>query len=259
MEEFKVNLLTPEGVIIYPSYREEIGVLDAGGNITDIIFTPFDADAPLTITAISLVSVNTTLSLPVEIPLSVGTVIKFPVGTLTTSSAAPVVLRGAPYMALVRARQCLLDLMNVEPAYALQAMPEPDKDFAFVYLLSSNQEPYFFDTGFLDGWRFYDFAATATIAFIIGSPTAQQFLSEFIAVLQTRRGYYWQVAKGADVVRWDELANTAPLLNNLVYQQQSQVSITLSFVYRHFEKEGWIASAEVSEEMTHVTLTPEGE
>ncbi|MNL69093.1 hypothetical protein D3C87_1939080 [compost metagenome] len=60
----------------------------------------------------------------------------------------------------------------------------------------------------------------------------------------------------------EEIQNTSPLIDNRSYQQQATVSIKFSFVLRHYEQEGWIKQATVSDKIAdnaQVIVTPEGE
>lgn len=263
-----VNLLTASGVVIYPSYREELAEFDEHGNINEIEFTAYDGKtcnddgqyAPQTVIAVSFNSDGIPVSVPVNVLMLVGTVIKFPPLTLTTDSAAPVVLRGAPYYAAVRARQMLVELMGTEDAaYALQSMPEPKTSFAVAWVTSHSTSTSEIDNGFDEHGRWYDFNAWADVTIIRSSATAMQYLHDLLSVLETRRGYYWQFDRGFDLVRSQEVSNSSPLINNLGYQQQAEVAMSFSFVYRHYEQEGWIARAVVDDDLAHVDLIREGE
>ncbi|MGK0743567.1 phage neck terminator protein [Yokenella regensburgei] len=255
-----VNLLTAAGVILYPSYREEVAEFDENGNVTEVEFTAYDGDAPQTVVAVTISGEDEPVSVPVNIILAVGTVIKFPPQSLTTEAATPVVLRGAPYYAAVRARQMLVELMGTEnAAYALQSMPQPKDDFAIAYVTSHTTSTSEIDNGFDEHGRWYDFNAWAEVTIIRSSATALQYLHDLLTVLETWRGYYWQFERGFDLVRSQEVSNSSPLINNLGYQQQAEVAISFSFVHRHYEQEGWIARAEVNDDMVHVDLIREGE
>ncbi|HEY3591934.1 MAG TPA: hypothetical protein VGL07_17975 [Buttiauxella sp.] len=260
MNTATVNLLTTEGVIIYPSYRAEIGEFNESGNVSELVFTPYDGDAPQAVTAVTVTSEEGVITLPVEVLVSVGTVIKFSPRSLTSNSAIPLILRGAPYFAAVRARQMLVELMGTDnAAYALQSMPEADKDFAIIYVTSHTTTPSEIDSGFDELGRWYDFNAWAEVSIIRSSATAIQYLHDLVTVLETRRGYYWQFEKGFDLVRSQAVSNNSPLINNLGYQQQAEVVLSFAFVYRHYEPEGWIGQAKVSDDLAHVELIREGE
>lgn len=255
-----VNLLTVDGVVVYPSYREEIAEFSDGRNVNEVEFTAYDGDAPQAIIALTYNADGEPVTLPVDILLTVGTVVKFPPGGLTDTAATPLVLRGAPYFAAVRARQMLVELMGTQDAsYALQSMPEPKTDFAVVYVTSHTTTPSEIDNGFDEYGRWYDFNAWAEVSIIRSSATAIQYLHDLLTILETRRGYYWQFERGFDLVRSQAVSNNSPLINNLGYQQQAEVAISFSFVYRHYEQEGWIARAVVDDDLTHVDLIREGE
>lgn len=263
MSTVKVNLLGAEGVISYPSYQEETALMAEGSNENTILFTPCDADEPQHVIAVMYDDGSADpVTLPVDILLVVGTVVKFTPGTLTADSAAPVVLNGAPYFAQVRARQMIVDLMGVDAAYALQKAPEPADEFAIVYVKTHEISPNYINDGWDDYGRYYDYNAWATVTFFRGSPSAMAFLNDLLIILQTRRGYYWQCEKGFDVASMQEIQNTSPIIDNRVYQQQAQVDIKFSFVMRQYEQESWIKQADVSNKLNtgtgYVTITPEG-
>lgn len=260
MNEFIVNLITAGGVIIYPSYRAEKGIFDERGNVDEIIFTAYDGNDPQQVTGVSFEFDGDPVTVPVDVLVTVGTVIKFHPYMLTATTAAPEVLRGAPYYAAVRARQMLVELMGTQDAvYALQSMPEPKANFAVAHVVSHSTSPSEIDSGFDENGRWYDFNAWADIAIYRSSATAMQYLSDLLTILETRRGYYWQFERGFDLVRSQEVSNGSPLINNLGYQQQAEVAMTFSFVYRHYEQEGWIARAVVDDDMAHIDLIREGE
>lgn len=264
MTAVKVNLLNGDGVISYPSYREETAQMVSGRNTDEILFTPCDGDEPLHVTAVLYSDGSADpVTLPVDILLVVGTVVKFPPGTLTAEGAAPVVLNGAPYYAQVRARQLVVDLMGVDAAYALQKAPEPEDEFTIIYVKTHETGTRYINEGWDDFGRFYDYNAWATVTFFRGSPSAMAFLNDLVFILQTRRGYYWQCEKGFDLATPSEIQNTSPIIDNRSYQQQAQVDIKFSFVMRRYEQEGWIKWAEVSDKLNagsgYVTVTPEGE
>ncbi|TNV17878.1 hypothetical protein FH968_17625 [Buttiauxella sp. B2] len=260
MNTATVNLLTAQGVIIYPSYREEVAVFSERGNTGEVVFTAYDGDDPQAVAVVSVTSDSGSYTLPLDVLMTVGTVIKFPPFGLTSDSVTPIVLRGAPYFAAVRARQMLVELMGTDnTVYALQSMPEPDTDFAVVYVPSHSTSPYEIDGGFDELGRWYDFNAWADVTIIRSSTTAIQYLHDLVTILETRRGYYWQFERGFDLYRSQEVSNDSPLINNLGYQQQAEVVLSFSFVYRHYEQEGWIGQTKVSDDMTHVELIREGE
>lgn len=263
MNMVTVNLLSDKGVISYPSYREEKAQMVNGKNDAAILFTPCDADEPLHVIAVLYSDGSADpVTHPVDLLLTVGTVIRFPPGTLTDESATPQVLNGAPYFAQVRARQMIVDLMGTDAVYALQRMPEAEDEYAVVYVTGHETSTRQINEGWDEHGKFYDYNAWAKVTIIRGSPSAISFLNDLIFVLQTRRGYYWQCQKGFDFDVSEEIQNTSPLIDNRSYQQQAQVGIKFSFVLRRYEREGWIKQATVSDNIragAHVTVTPQGE
>lgn len=263
MNTVAVNLLTAKGVIYYPSYREEMTEMVDGRNVDRILFAACDADTPQHVIAVIYGDGSSDpVTLPVDILLTVGTVVKFTPGTLTEQAATPLVLNGAPYYAQVRARQMVEDLMGAETDYALQAMPEADDEYAIVYVTGHETSASHVNEGWDDFGRYYDFNAWAQVSIIRGSPSAMAFLNDLLTIIQTRRGYYWQCQRGFDFAVSEDIQNTSPLINNRSYQQQATVSIRFSFVLRHYEQEGWIKQATVSDEIAdnaQVIVTPEGE
>ncbi|HEY2452880.1 MAG TPA: hypothetical protein VGI71_09705 [Scandinavium sp.] len=260
MNESPVNLLTVDGVIKYPSYRAEEAAFDERGNVNEIVFTAYDDNDPQQLTGVSFTLDGAPVTVAIDVLVTVGTVVKFNPGTLTATTATPEVLRGAPYFAAVRARQMLVELMGTtDAAYALQSMPEPKANFAIAHVTSHSTSPSEIDSDFDEHGRWYDFNAWAEITIYRSSTTAIQYLHDLLTILETRRGYYWQFDRGFDLVRSQEVSNGSPLINNLGYQQQAEVAMTFSFVYRHYEQEGWIARAVVGDDMAHVDLIREGE
>jgi hypothetical protein len=263
MKTVKVNLLTAEGVIEYPSYREEVAQMVDGRNEGNVLFAPCDADEPRHVIAITFSDGSSDpVTLPVDVMMMVGTVIKFTPGTLTDTNASPLVLNGAPYYAQVRARQMIIDLMGVDADYALQAMPEAEDEYTIIYVTGHETSVWHVNEGWDYFGRYYDFNAWAKVSIIRGSPSAMAFLNDLLQILQTRRGYYWQCQRHFDFAVSEEIQNTSPLIDNRSYQQQAQVSIKFSFVLRRYEKEGWIEQANVSDKIAdnaHVIVTPEGE
>jgi hypothetical protein len=255
-----VNLLTPAGVVDYPAYRSEDAEFDDGGNVSEITFTVYDGASPLFVTGVSFDLNGETITHPIHVLLTVGARITFPPRSLTAAGATPAVSRGAQYFAAVRARQMLVELMGTEDAaYALQSMPEPKANFSVAWVMSHSTAPSEINHGFDAFGRWYDFNAWADITIIRASATANQYLQDLKTILETRRGYYWQFERGFDLVRSQAVSNNSPLINNLGFQQQAEIAMTFSFVYRHYEPEGWIADSQVDDDMAHVNLIREGE
>lgn len=263
MKNIVVNLIGENGVISYPSYREEDAVMVGGSNAEKITFTPCDADEPLRVTAVTYSEEGAEpVTLPVDILLVVGTSVTFPAGSLTPDHAQPLAMNGAPYFAQVRAIQMLKELMGThDAAYSLQKMPEAADEYAIVHVTGHETSVRHINEGWDDNGKFYDYNAWAKVTIFRGSPAAIAYLNDLVFILQTRRGYYWQCAKGFDFVVSEEIQNTSPLIDNRSYQQQAQVALKFSFVLRRYEHEGWISHANVEGGCTgtHVTVTPEGE
>lgn len=263
MKDVTVNLLSTEGVISYPAYRAESAVIAGGANVETIAFPPYDANEPMRVTAVSYSEEGgEPVTLPVDILLVVGTCVKFPPGTLTPDRAQPQVLNGAPYFAQVRALQMLKELMGThDAAYSLQKMPEARDEYAIVHVTGHETSASYINSGWDDYGKFYDYNAWASVTVFRGSPSAIACLDDLLVILQTRRGYYWQVQRGFDFVVSEEIQHTSPLIDNRSYQQQAQVALKFSFVLRRYEREGWIKPPVVEGGCAgaHVTVTPEGE
>lgn len=261
MKAYRVDLMTAEGVAVWPSYDSESVTFADSGSGSEVIFTPFDGVGSLAVVSVRLTDAEdgTEINLPVDLLLSLGAVVVFGAGKLTTSGAEPAVKYGDPPPSLIRVRQLLADLMGADAAYATQSMPELEGDYTVIYQMESDQQDDYRFTALVDGFRVYDFDCTARVLVIRGGGDAQQFLRSLISRLAARRGYYWQVAHEFDVVRSQPVENAPVLVNNLTYQQQAQILLTVSFSHRESEREGWITWAEVDEGLTHATLTVEGE
>lgn len=263
MKNVSVNLVGVGGVINYPSYRAESTIIAGGGNTEPVMFPPCDADEPLHVIAVSYSEEGgDTVTLDVDILLVVGTCVTFPPGTLTPDRAQPKVLNGAPYYAQVRALQMLKELMGTHnAAYALQKMPEAKDEYAIVHVTGHETSASYINSGWDEHGKFYDYNAWAGVTVFRGSPSAIAYLDDLLVILQTRRGYYWQVQRGFDFVVSEEIQHTSPLIDNRSYQQQAQVALKFSFVLRRYEHEGWIKPPVVEGGCagTHVTVTPEGE
>ncbi|MCB5308348.1 hypothetical protein [Yersinia massiliensis] len=252
-----IELLTATGIADYPEYTGQPAIFENGSNINQLNYLPFAGESLLKLVAIQL---DEGRELPINEVLAVGDVVTFPPGAITETEANPVILRGAPYFALVRARQILVELMDDSGAiYATQSMPEPDIDFSAVYISSSTQSENYFNVGFEDGRRFYDFNCTASILVIRNATTAHSFLAQLLAVLQTRRGQYWQFERNVSIEQARSVENSSPLLDEKFYQQQAQLQLEMAFAYRHYEQEGWLESATVNGDVNGVIVVSTGE
>lgn len=252
-----IELLTATGIADYPEYTGQPAIFENGSNINQLNYLPFAGESLLKLVAIQL---DEGRELPINEVLAVGDVVTFPPGAITETEANPVILRGAPYFALVRARQMLVEIMDDSGAiYAMQSMPEPDIDFSAVYISSSTQSENYFNVGFEDGRRFYDFNCTASILVIRNATTAHSFLAQLLVVLQTRRGQYWQFERNVSIEQARSVENSSPLLDEKFYQQQAQLQLEMAFAYRHYEQEGWLESATVNGDVNGVIVVSTGE
>lgn len=260
MASYTVKLMTDSGEISYPDYQPEKGNFTANGNSKDILFTPFNSRNPALITSVVLDSGNgSAISIPADFRVDFGAVVKFPAGTIKTDSAAakPVIQRGAPYIAMVGMRLALMELIGDSPLYAQQKIPESDDPFTAIHLLSSTRdtEPY---AKTWDGeYRVYHYNCAAQLVLIRSSDDAQSFLENFMYRADSTEGEFWQFENNFIIDRSGDFENSSPLIANLVYQQMAQVTLTVQFVYQHYERERWIDSATV-EKGNKVTLVIKG-
>ncbi|MDU1358209.1 MAG: hypothetical protein E6932_25655, partial [Citrobacter freundii] len=110
MTNYTVKLMTVDGELSYSDYRAEKATFTANGNSKDILFTPYNFRDPSVVSSVVLDNGSgTTINIPADFRLDVGDVVKFPTGTLkeTGTQARPTILSGAPYVAMVRARQAM--------------------------------------------------------------------------------------------------------------------------------------------------------
>ncbi|NUL35044.1 hypothetical protein [Kosakonia sacchari] len=256
MTSLTVNLLTDNGIVQYPDYRPETADITDSGNSKDILFTPYNGQDDAKITGITLDDGSGTLySVVVAFTLRTGDVVKFPVGTLTTTTAAPVILRGAPYLALVKMRQALIDLVDDNPQYAQQKFPEDGEPFTAIHLISSKRDSNPFAlTWDENNLRVYHYNCEAKIVVIRSSEDAQAFLEHFMYRVDSTEGYFWQYNNNCDLYRSDDFENISPLIDNIAYQQMSQVTLSLGFVFQHHEADSWFSAATVNKGQS-VTLT----
>ncbi|HHT2055161.1 TPA: phage neck terminator protein [Citrobacter freundii] len=260
MAGYTVKLMTNNGEVSYPDYRAEKGTFTANGNSKDIMFTPYNGSDIVFITAIELADgSNPPINIPADFALSVGCVVKFPSGTLKTtdSQAKPLILTGAPYVALVRLRQALMQLVGDNPLYAMQKLPEPKEQFTALHLLSSGREPSPFAKTWDGDYRVYHYNCTASVLVIRSSDDAQDFLENFMLEVDSTDGDFWQFNNNCSIDRSGDFENRSPLIDNLVYQQMAQVTLSLQFVYQHYKRERWLDSATV-EKGNKVTIVIKG-
>ncbi|EGS6147972.1 hypothetical protein I9E73_004373, partial [Salmonella enterica] len=81
MTVYTVKLMTVSGEVEYPDYREEKATFTPGGNIKDILFTPYNGRAPSFIISVTLDDGNgNSITIPADFRLDTGNVVKFPTG-----------------------------------------------------------------------------------------------------------------------------------------------------------------------------------
>lgn len=260
MAGYTVKLMTVYGEVTYPDYQAEKGTFSANGNNKDILFTPYNGSDPVFITAIELSDGSApAITIPADFALAVGSVVKFPTGTLkpTDTLAKPVIKTGEPYVALVRLRQALVQLVGDNPKYAQQKLPEPKDPFTALHLLSSGREPYPFAKTWDGDYRVYHYNCYASVLVIRSADDAQAFLENFMLEVDSTDGDFWQFDNNCSIDRSGDFENSSPLIDNLVYQQMAQVTLSLQFVYQHYKRERWIDSATV-EKGNKVTLVIKG-
>lgn len=119
-----------------------------------------------------------------------GNVVKFPKGTLkeTDAQATPLILSGAPYLAMVRLRRAFLELTGDKPLYAQQKLPEPKDPFTAIHLLSSAREPQPFAKTWDGDYRVYHYNCAAQIIAIRSSDDAQAYLENFLYEVDSTEG-----------------------------------------------------------------------
>lgn len=260
MVKYTVKLMTVSGEVDYPDYQAEKATFTETGNSKDILFIPYNGRDPSLITSVALDdSAGNVVTIPAEFRLDVGCVVKFPAGTLKTSDtqAKPILLTGAPYLALVRARQAFIELAGDSPAYAQQKLPESGDPFTALHLLSSSREPQPFAKTWDGDYRVYHYNCLAQIIVIRSSDDAQSFLEHFLNEVDSTEGDFWQFDNNCCIDRSGDFENSSPLIDNLVYQQMAQVTLTLQFVFQHYKRERWIDGATV-EKTKEVTIHIKG-
>lgn len=248
MTVYTVKLMTVSGEVGYSDYRAEKATFITSGNSKDILFTPYNGRDPSFITSLMLDDgKGNQITIPADFRLDLGCVVKFPTGTLKESDtqAKPLILSGAPYLAMVRARQALIELSGDSPVYAQQKLPEPEEPFTAIHLLSSSREPQPFAKTWDGDYRVYHYNCSAQIIVIRSSDDAQAFLENFLYEADSTDGEFWQFDNNCVIDRSGDFENSSPLIDNLVYQQMAQVTLTLQFVFQHYRRERWIDSATV--------------
>lgn len=259
MSIYTVKLMTVLEEVDYSDYHAEKATFTDNGNSKDILFTPYNGRDPSFITSLILDDGNgNSITIPANFRLDVGNVVKFPKGTLkeTDAQATPLILSGAPYLAMVRLRQAFLELTGDKPLYAQQKLPEPKDPFTAIHLLSSAREPQPFAKTWDGEYRVYHYNCAAQIIAIRSSDDAQAYLENFLYEIDSTEGEFWQFDNNCSIDRSGDFENSSPLIDNLVYQQMAQVTLTLQFVFQHYKKERWIDSATVK--ANEVTLHIKG-
>lgn len=248
MSIYTVKLMTVSGEVDYSDYHAEKATFTDNGNSKDILFIPYNGRDPSFITSVILDEGDgNSITIPANFRLDVGNVVKFPKGTLkeTDAQATPLILSGAPYLAMVRLRQAFLELTGDKPLYAQQKLPEPKDPFTAIHLLSSAREPQPFAKTWDGDYRVYHYNCAAQIIAIRSSDDAQAYLENFLYEVDSTEGEFWQFDNNCSIDRSGDFENSSPLIDNLVYQQMAQVTLTLQFVFQHYKKERWIDSATV--------------
>ncbi|EOG7023758.1 hypothetical protein ACLH5U_001648 [Salmonella enterica subsp. enterica serovar 4,[5],12:i:-] len=248
MSIYTVKLMTVSGEVDYSDYHAEKATFNDNGNSKDILFIPYNGRDPSFITSVILDDGDgNSITIPANFRLDVGNVVKFPKGTLkeTDAQATPLILSGAPYLAMVRLRQAFLELTGDKPLYAQQKLPEPKDPFTAIHLLSSAREPQPFAKTWDGDYRVYHYNCAAQIIAIRSSDDAQAYLENFLYEVDSTEGEFWQFNNNCVIDRSGDFENSSPLIDNLVYQQMAQVTLTLQFVFQHYKKERWIDSATV--------------
>ncbi|EMM6694577.1 phage neck terminator protein [Citrobacter freundii] len=259
MSIYTVKLMTVAGEVDYSDYHAEKATFTDNGNSKDILFIPYNGRDPSFITSVILDDGDgNSITIPANFRLDVGNVVKFPKGTLkeTDAQATPLILSGVPYLAMVRLRQAFLELTGDKPLYAQQKLPEPKDPFTAIHLLSSAREPQPFAKTWDGDYRVYHYNCAAQIIAIRSSDDAQAYLENFLYEVDSTEGEFWQFDNNCVIDRSGDFENSSPLIDNLVYQQMAQVTLTLQFVFQHYKKERWIDSATVK--ANEVTLHIKG-
>lgn len=259
MSVYTVKLMTVSGEADYSDYHAEKATFTDNGNSKDILFIPYNGRDPSFITSVILDDGDgNSITIPANFRLDVGNVVKFPKGTLkeTDVQATPLILSGVPYLAMVRLRQAFLELTGDKPLYAQQKLPEPKDPFTAIHLLSSAREPQPFAKTWDGEYRVYHYNCAAQIIAIRSSDDAQAYLENFLYEVDSTEGEFWQFDNNCVIDRSGDFENSSPLIDNLVYQQMAQVTLTLQFVFQHYKKERWIDSATVK--ANEVTLHIKG-
>jgi len=248
MASYTVKLMTDSGEVSYPDYQPEKGNFTANGNSKDILFTPFNNRVTALVTSIALDDGNgAVISIPADFRVDFGAVVKFPAGTLKADAAkaTPTIQRGAPYIAMVSTRLALMELIGDNPVYAQQKIPESGDPFTAIHLLSSSREAEPYAKTWDGDYRVYHYNCTAQVILIRSSDDAQAFLEHFMYRTDSTEGEFWQFENNCIIDRSGDFENSSPLIANLVFQQMAQVTLSLQFVYQHYERERWIDSATV--------------
>ena len=259
MEAYLITLMTNSGEISYPDYQREKGTFNTTGNAKDILFTPYNGQDAAFVSSVVLESGGVEIIIPADFRVGFGDVVKFPANTLKKDSAlaTPVIQRGAPYIAMVGIRLALIQLIGDNPLYAKQKLPESGDPFTAIHLLSSGRESEPYAKTWDGDYRVYHYNCSAQVILIRSSDDAHAFLENFMYRADSTEGEFWQFDNNFIIDRSGDFENSSPLIANLVYQQMAQVTLSLQFVYQHYERERWIDSATV-EKGNKVTVVTKG-
>lgn len=241
-----VNMITGAGIIEYSDYEPQRVNITGDGNVKKIEFAPYSGSVPQIVTGIQLQNdEGAQLTISTNFGLSLGDIVTFPQGSLTAATAAPVILSGIRYEALVRVRQALVELMNESPVYAQQDFPENDP-FTALYLISSSRQGLPFHRDWEGSYETYYYGCKAKILIIRAGAGAQSFIEKLMYRIDSREGEFWQYKNGLTVTRSGEFENATPIIDRLKFQEMAQVAITLQFTHKHYEFDNWIDSAAVT-------------
>lgn len=241
-----VNILTGSGIIEYSDYLPQRVNIEATGNAKKIRFAAYSGNNPVSVVGIQLDDGDgNTITIPVSFILTLGDIVEFPQGTLTASTAAPVILSGIHYEALVRMRQAMVELVNESPVYAQQDFPEK-APFTALYCMDSTRFSNPFRKEWEDDKEVYYYECSARILIINASEGAQSFIERFMYRVDSRQGIFWQYLTGCAIDRSGNFENVTPILDRLKFQEMAQVMVTLRFVHKHYESDNWIDSTAIT-------------
>lgn len=242
----KVDLLTSSGIIQYSDYAPQRVNITGTGNERKIEYIAYSGSAPAEVVGVQLEDDGGVVAVvPASFRLVLGDIVTFPAGTLTITTAAPVILSGIRYEALIRIRQAFVELMGESPVYAQQAFPEKEP-FTALYSMTSKRQANAFHHDWEDSYHVYYYACEAKILIIQAGAGAQSLLEKFLYRMDSREGEFWQYKNSLVVTRSGDFENVTPIIDRLQFQEMAQVVVTLRFTHKHYEYENWIDSAAIT-------------